>query len=83
VLTQVIETVVRHRRDLDPYERKWEAARAAVASEREARSSTRDGKTIEDTLSSMTEGQLRDLLKRVPEMTVRRALNAGAKRSSS
>jgi hypothetical protein len=75
--------VVRRRQDLDPYERKWEAAQAAVASEREARSSTRGGKTIEDTLGSMTEDQLRDLLKRVPEMTIRRALSAESERPST
>ena len=80
-LTQLIETVVRHRKEIDTFERKWSKAQAAVLRERHDRGTTPETATVEVALRQMSEEQLRELLKRIPEVTLRRALNDASDRS--
>lgn len=81
-LTQLLETVVRHRKELDPFEQKWNGARAAVQGERKDQTIKAEIGSVEDTLGQMNENQLRELLKRVPEMRLRRALNDPSDRAA-
>ena len=73
-LTQIIESVVRSRHELDSFEQGWGNAKAAVLHERKDSGTISETATVEDTLRNMNEDQLRKLLKRVPEVTFRRAL---------
>jgi hypothetical protein len=73
-LTELLETLVRERKNLDAYEAKWNQAREQVARERTDEKHDQIVTTIEAELGSMNEAQLRDLLKRLPPATVKRAL---------
>ena len=73
-LTQLIETVVRHRHDLDPFELRWGEVKATVQRERKDSGATSESAKSEDTLRQMNEAQLRELLKRMPDVTLQRAL---------
>ena len=77
-LTELLETVVRERRQLDQYETKWEQARQRVIDERRSPATKDDGTSMETVLSSMSETELRELIRRLPPATVRRGLTAKA-----
>ena len=73
-LTELLETVVRERQNLDQAEAKWNRARELVAKERAETNPAQGVTSLEVELGSMNEVQLRNLLKRLPPATVRRAL---------
>jgi hypothetical protein len=73
-LTQVIETVVRQRQHLDEHEAAWLAARKAVLQERNGQPAPDIVQTISDLVAAMHDGELRDLLGRLPTDIVWRAL---------
>ena len=73
-LTELLETVVRERQNLDEVETKWNRARELVARERVEKKPEQSGATIEAEVGAMNETQLRDLIKRLPPATVKRAL---------
>jgi len=73
-LTELLETVVRERNNLDRYETQWEQARQSVFKEHEDKVSQPDSDPVENSLSSMNEDELRSLIKRLPQSTVRSAL---------
>jgi hypothetical protein len=73
-LTQLIENVVRHRKDVDSYEAEWLEARKAVLHERNQRPQPDQRDAAAELVGSMNETQLRGLLKRLPTAAVWRAL---------
>jgi hypothetical protein len=72
-LTGLLETVLRHRRDLDPYEQGWEQVRAAIRRERQERSGEGETDGMKEWLSALSETDLRQLMEQLP-MTVLRKL---------
>jgi hypothetical protein len=78
-LTELLETVLRCRRDLDRYEAAWTAASEAVRREREsADRDPGDGPAL-DWLEAMGEAELRRLLLRLPTALLQRLRNGAAK----
>src|ERR1039458_4380028 len=75
-LTELLETVVRERKNLDEVEATWNRAREQVARERADRTSEPETSNVELELVAMNELQLRDLIKRLPPATVKRALKS-------
>jgi hypothetical protein len=75
-LTQLIETVVRQRKQLDRHATAWVAARESVLRERNAKPVPDLAETVADLVAAMRETELRDLLKRLPADTVWQALEA-------
>ena len=73
-LTQLIETIVRQRKQLDQHEAAWLAARGSVLHERNEQTAPDLMQTVADLVEAMHDGELRDLLKRLPTDTVWRAL---------
>ena len=73
-LTELLETVVRERQNLDATEAKWNRARELVAKERAETHPEQGVTSLDVELGSLNEAQLRDLLKRLPPATVKRAL---------
>ena len=73
-LTELLETVVRERKNLDPAEAKWNHAREQVLRERAGTTNGEEKSNLELELGSMNELQLRELIKRLPAATVKRAL---------
>ncbi len=73
-LTQLIETVVRQRKQLDRHESDWLAARELVLRERNLKPAPDLAQTVTDRVGAMHESELRDLLKRLPADTLWRAL---------
>lgn len=74
-LTELIEMVVRERKNLDEYEGEWNRAREGVIRERSEGAVEGEKWLLDDALAAMDETQLRELVKRLPACTVRRALN--------
>jgi hypothetical protein len=70
-LTQLIETVVRERDKLSPIESRWEQAREAIKLQR----ATQLEGNIRVRIETMTDSDLRELVKALPEATLRKALN--------
>jgi hypothetical protein len=56
-LTELLETVVRQRADLDPFEKRWERSVAAVQSERAVPKDQAEPE--QDWIQSLTEDELR------------------------
>ena len=73
-LTELIETVVRLRRELDIYETQWETAREKVRTERRERSSEASEALLPERLAALSEQEVRALLDRVPEVVLQRLL---------
>jgi hypothetical protein len=71
-LTGLLETVMRHRRDLDRYEQEWEGARAAVRRERQAGKGQSDTDSMEAWLAALDETALRQLMSRIPAPVLRK-----------
>jgi hypothetical protein len=67
-----LETVMRHRRDLDRYEKEWEGAREAVRRERQARKGEDDTDSVEAWLAALDEAGLRQLMSRIPAPVLRK-----------
>ena len=78
-LNPAIETVVRERSSLDKYEAKWNDARALVTRERSAAVNNEEESSLDTILGTMNESQLRDLLKSLPVVAVKRALGQNKK----
>jgi hypothetical protein len=73
-LTELMETLVRERKNLDAYEVKWNEARERVEQERANEKNEEKITDLEADLELMDEQQLRDLVRRLPPTTVKRAL---------
>jgi hypothetical protein len=70
-LTELVETIVRHRKSMDEYETAWDTLRKKVLKERkEKRPSLTDGQA--DWLASKSEKELRALLRQVPVVVLRK-----------
>jgi hypothetical protein len=80
-LTELLETLVRHRRDLDAFEARWNEIQASIKLERQAGSQSAAEETLENVLEAMCQDQLKDLLKRLPAIAVRGALQSVEKQS--
>jgi hypothetical protein len=74
-LTELLETVVRHRNELNSYERDWEAAQQRVLAERCERGQHEGQGWLQERLSAMDEAQLRELVGRLPPITLKRLLS--------
>ena len=72
-LTGLLEQVVSHRKDLDPYESRWIALSNQVRAERCHDAASRES-PLKDRLDSLTEAEVRTLLKNVPRVTLKRLL---------
>ncbi len=72
-LTGLLETVVLHRRDLDPYESRWLVLRELVSGERHHHA-TGPGPSLEERLDLLSPQELRTILKQIPLVTLRRLL---------
>jgi predicted metal-dependent hydrolase len=72
-LTGLLETVVLHRRDLDPYESRWLMLRELVSGERRHHA-THPGPSLEERLDLLSQQELRTILKHVPRVTLKRLL---------
>jgi hypothetical protein len=72
-LTGLLETVVLHRRDLDPYESRWLVLRELVSGERHHHA-TRPGPSLEERLDLLSQEELRTILKQIPHVTLKRLL---------
>ena len=81
-LTELLETVVRERKNLDPVEAKWNQAREQVLRERAGTTSEQEKSNLELELGLMNELQLRELIKRLPAATVKRALKPSDEESN-
>lgn len=67
-LTELLETVIRQRSDLDLFEKKWQKSVAGIKSERVVSRKPTDEK--QDWIQGLTESQLRDLIQRVPPVVL-------------
>lgn len=74
-LTELLETVVLHRKELDSHEARWIAACHEVQAERDPAQSSNGEGCLDGQLATMGEGDLRILLRRLPHMTLKRLLN--------
>jgi hypothetical protein len=72
-LTELLEIVISHRNDLNPYEACWLAFRNKVAEER-CHNGVHSQSPLEDRLDSLTEAELRAMLKNIPQVTLKRLL---------
>ena len=75
-LTELLETVVRNRRELDTFEESWNAIRAMVERERQSSACTFGEQNSDQAIDSLTRDELRQLLKRVPPVVLRRAMRS-------
>jgi hypothetical protein len=80
-LTELLETVMRCRYDLDPFEKRWSAATRSVKKERQAAGQMPADKPIEDWLDSRSEADLRELMRLLPEPVLRRLREHTPKKS--
>ena len=78
-LTGLLETVVAHRKDLDPYETRWLALRDQVREERRHHA-IRSELPLEDRLDLLSEAELRSLLKHIPQVTLKRLFASAPRR---
>jgi hypothetical protein len=72
-LTGLLETVVSHRKDLDPYESRWMTLRERVIEERR-RQAVQSDLSLEDRVDGLSDSELRQALRRVPRLTLKRIL---------
>ena len=75
-LTELLETVIRERSQLDRFETKWAPARLQVIEERKGLAASTEESMHEQQIGKMSEDQLRDLLRRLPASTVQRGLKS-------
>jgi hypothetical protein len=71
-LTELLETVVRHRHDLDQYEAGWEKVKASVQGERATSRTKGEAKGVDEWLSLMDESALRELIARLPTVVLKK-----------
>ena len=71
-LTELLETVIRHRDVLDQYEAEWDDARKEVGRERKRKKSAPPAESLETWIATLGEAELRDLLARVPHAVIRK-----------
>ncbi len=71
---ELLETVIRERKNLDQYEARWDQAREKVVRDRGEAVSQPDTNPLDHVLDSINETQLRKFIKRLPQATVKRAL---------
>ena len=71
-LTALLETIVRHRQDLDQFEVRWEKARMSISREREAQKTQEESSDLDDWLSVLNENDLRALIAKVPPVLLKK-----------
>jgi hypothetical protein len=74
-LTEIVETIVRDRAELDKYEKEYNKARQNVLRERKSAASRRAKTDPRAIVDSMNEDQLRQMVKRVPLALLKRLLS--------
>jgi hypothetical protein len=74
-LTEIVETIVRDRAELDKYEKEYDKARKKVLRERKSSASRRAKTDFQGRIDSMSKDQLQRLVKRVPPAVLRRLLS--------
>lgn len=80
-LTELLETVIRHRNQFDRFEGDWETARAAVLEERKGNGSQIDDiDSLESWIAAKSENELREILKRLPAASLRNLMSASAQK---
>jgi hypothetical protein len=82
-LTELLETVVRHRHDLDQYEVGWEDVRASVQRERTESAASSEAKGWHEWLSEMDANELRELIARLPPVVLKKLRDNRAKTAVS
>lgn len=75
-LTELLETVIGHRSEIDQYEARWDDARRAVLRERRSRAAGAEMRSLHDRVDAMGPDGLRELLKRLPPLTLKRLLDS-------
>lgn len=70
-LTELLEVVVSHRKELDQHEANWRKVRDAVRKERKTRKAE-DDRTLDDWLAAKDAAELRDLLRKMPAVALRK-----------
>jgi hypothetical protein len=79
-LTELLETVIRERKNLDDVEANWNGVREQARREKTDRTSGKKSTDVETDLHSMNEAQLRNLIKRLPPATVKRGMKASGEK---
>jgi hypothetical protein len=74
-LTELLATVIGHRKALDEYEPRWLAVRDRVKAERKKRGRNRSGSDVEKRLAAMSKEDLRGVVARVPRVLLKRLLD--------
>jgi len=82
-LTGLLETVVRLRNDLDPFEAGWEDVRDAIRREREKRPTSEVPDEIDSWLTTLDEAELRSLVAHVPRVVLKKLRSNTAELSST
>ena len=75
-LTELLESVILHRKELDGFDAEWQKSRAAVRRERKGAKPGEDG-TLDEWLAGKDVDELRELLKKLPPVALRK-LQRGA-----
>ena len=70
-LTELLEMLVSHRQELDRFDAQWQTARLAVSKERKKGKPSKDG-SLDDWLATKDADELRDILKTLPPVTLRK-----------
>ena len=73
-LTELLESIVRHRDILDKYDREWEQIRELVLSERAKK--TNSEPVAKDILLKMNQQELIQILEKVPQATLKKILSS-------
>jgi len=73
-LTWLIAAVIRNRKGIDEFERKWNKAIRKIASERKAKSK-RPGQELKSKIAAFSEAEMRELLSRLPPSQVEHLAN--------
>jgi hypothetical protein len=69
-LTELIETVIRHRDALSRHEERWDQARKAVIRERRATGARDEFEDLHEWVTSLSEDELRALVGEIPPLTL-------------
>ncbi|HMB06981.1 MAG TPA: hypothetical protein VKP69_25000 [Isosphaeraceae bacterium] len=69
-LTELIESIIRHRDALNRHEESWEQARKAVVRERKMTGATDEFEELHEWVSSLSEDELRALVGEIPPLTL-------------
>ena len=72
-LTELLEIVISHRRDMEGFESCWLRMRDRVSEER-CNHSARQQPQLHDRINELSETELRNVLKNVPHVTLKRLL---------